>query len=229
MSVRTLTIDGKLVSARAEQTVLEAARDAGIDIPTLCHLDGVHDVGACRLCLVELGGSGKLVPACVTAVAEEMVVRTDTEQLREYRKMIVELLFAERNHVCAVCVANGACELQDLARINQLRAVGVSEAPRGTLFHEYEVDENGLLRRVNLIIATSQNSLAINRTILQIARRFVEGPKIPEGVLNRIEAGVRAFDPCLSCATHAFGKMPLDLRLVRADGTLLDRRVRGSS
>jgi len=115
MPVKTLTIDGKLISARAEQTILEAARDAGIAIPTLCHLDGASDVGACRLCLVELGGSNRLLPACVTPVAEELVVRTDTERLREYRRMIVELLFAERNHVCSVCVANTNCELQNMA------------------------------------------------------------------------------------------------------------------
>jgi bidirectional [NiFe] hydrogenase diaphorase subunit len=115
MAVKTLTIDGKLISARADQTILEAAREVGIAIPTLCHLEGASDVGACRLCLVEVGGSNRLLPACVTHVAEEMVVRTDTERLRDYRRMIVELLFAERNHVCSVCVANTHCELQNLA------------------------------------------------------------------------------------------------------------------
>ncbi|HWQ15975.1 MAG TPA: bidirectional hydrogenase complex protein HoxU [Roseiflexaceae bacterium] len=115
MAVKTLTIDGQPVSAREDETLLQAARDAGIAIPTLCHLDGLSDVGACRLCLVELVPSGRLVPACVTVPAEGMEVRTDTPQLRAYRRMIVELLFAERNHVCAVCVANGHCELQDLA------------------------------------------------------------------------------------------------------------------
>ncbi len=115
MAARTLTIDGKAVSAREDESLLEAAREAGIAIPTLCHLEGVGDVGACRLCLVEIAGSPKLQPACVTRVAEGMEVRTDSERLRAYRRMIVELLFAERNHVCAVCVANGNCELQDVA------------------------------------------------------------------------------------------------------------------
>jgi bidirectional [NiFe] hydrogenase diaphorase subunit len=115
MTVKTLTIDGKPISAREDETLLEAARGAGIAIPTLCHLDGLSEIGACRLCLVEIGGSHKLQPACVTRVAEGMQVTTDSERLREYRKMIVELLFAERNHVCSVCVANGHCELQDLA------------------------------------------------------------------------------------------------------------------
>src|SRR6185503_18645269 len=109
MAVKTLTIDDKLVSAREDETLLDAARGAGISIPTLCHLDGLSEVGACRLCLVETGG--RLQPACATRVREGMEVQTDTTQLCEYRRMIVELLFAERNHVCGVCVANGHCEL----------------------------------------------------------------------------------------------------------------------
>jgi bidirectional [NiFe] hydrogenase diaphorase subunit len=115
MAVKTLAIDGKLVSAREDQTILSAATEVGIRIPTLCHLEGASDVGACRLCLVEMKGSNRLLPACVTVVAENMDISTDTERLREYRRMIVELLFAERNHVCSVCVANGNCGLQDMA------------------------------------------------------------------------------------------------------------------
>lgn len=115
MAVKTLTIDGQRVSARAEETLLDAATAAGISIPTLCQLSGISAVGACRLCLVEVMGSPKLLPACVTAVTEDMEVQTNTPRLQQYRRMIVELLFAEGNHVCAVCIANGNCELQDLA------------------------------------------------------------------------------------------------------------------
>jgi len=115
MAAKTLIIDGKQVSAPEDETILRAAEDAGLKIPTLCHLEGVYDVGACRLCLVEIAGSPKLLPACTTRVAEGMEVKTDTERLRSFRRMILELLFAERNHVCAVCVANGHCELQTLA------------------------------------------------------------------------------------------------------------------
>jgi bidirectional [NiFe] hydrogenase diaphorase subunit len=115
MAVKTLKIDGKLVPAREDQTILQAARDAGVSIPTLCQLDGVTDVGACRLCLVELGESGRLMPSCTTKVGEDMDVRTTSDRLEEYRRMIVELLFAERNHICSVCVANNHCELQDIA------------------------------------------------------------------------------------------------------------------
>ena len=115
MAAKTLTIDGKEISAEEGATILQAAEENGIKIPTLCHLDGIYDVGACRLCLVELAGTPKLLPACTTKVAEGMDVKTDTERLRKYRRMTLELLFAERNHTCAVCVANGHCELQTLA------------------------------------------------------------------------------------------------------------------
>ena len=108
------------------------------------------------------------------------------------------------------------------AGINKLEGVGVSEAPRGTLFHHYQVDENGLIQRVNLVIATGQNNLAMNRTMAQIAKHYIKGPEIPEGVLNRLEAGIRAFDPCLSCSTHAAGMMPLHIRLLGPDGTVRD-------
>lgn len=115
MAVKTLTIDGKEIAIEAGSSILQAAQEAGVRIPTLCHMEGVSDVGACRLCLVEVEGSPKLFPACVTEVAEGMVIHTETEKLKDYRRMAVELIFAEGNHVCSVCVANGNCELQDVA------------------------------------------------------------------------------------------------------------------
>jgi bidirectional [NiFe] hydrogenase diaphorase subunit len=115
MSVKTLKIDGKDVAIEQGSTLLQAAKEAGIAIPTLCFLEGVTPAAACRMCLVEVEGSHKLLPACVTEVAEGMVVQTNTPKLQEFRRMNVELLFAEGNHVCAVCVANGNCELQDMA------------------------------------------------------------------------------------------------------------------
>ena len=113
--VKTLTIDGREVGAREEQTILDVARENGIFIPTLCDLAGLTTVGACRLCLVEIKGSPRLFPACVTAVAEGMEVTVNSERLAKYRRSILELLFAERNHVCSVCVVNGHCDLQSLA------------------------------------------------------------------------------------------------------------------
>ena len=113
---RTLRIDGRDFSARPDETILDVARQNKIFIPRLCELDGLSTVGACRLCMVEVKGSNKLLPACVTAVQEGMEVSTDSERLQKYRKMIVELLFSERNHICSVCVSNGHCELQTLAQ-----------------------------------------------------------------------------------------------------------------
>jgi bidirectional [NiFe] hydrogenase diaphorase subunit len=122
-NVKTLIIDGTDVSARGDQTILEAAREHGLDIPTLCHLDGLSDVGACRLCLVEAKGSNKLLPACVTRVEEGMEITSNSERLQRYRQMILGLLFAERNHVCSVCVTNGYCDLQSLAQSQGLTHV----------------------------------------------------------------------------------------------------------
>jgi bidirectional [NiFe] hydrogenase diaphorase subunit len=135
MAAKTLVINGKHISADEGATILEAATDAGINIPTLCHLDGVYDVGACRLCLVEVAGIPKLLPACTTRVTEGMEVRTDSERLVRYRRMTLELLLAERNHVCAVCVANSNCELQSLAY-----GLGVDHVRYSYCFPKWEVD-----------------------------------------------------------------------------------------
>jgi NAD-reducing hydrogenase large subunit len=112
------------------------------------------------------------------------------------------------------------------AGINQERGVGVSEAPRGTLFHDYTVDENGQIKKVNMIIATGHNNLAMNRTVKQIAKAFIKGQSIQEGMLNRVEAGIRAYDPCLSCSTHAIGQMPLDVKVFSSRGELVKALVR---
>jgi len=116
LTVKTLKIDGMDVSGTEEQTILEVARENGINIPALCYMEGLSPAGSCRLCLVEVVGSPKLVPACVTRVQEGMEVITNSKRLQKYRRMILEMLFAERNHICAVCVANGNCELQALAQ-----------------------------------------------------------------------------------------------------------------
>ena len=117
------------------------------------------------------------------------------------------------------------------AEVNCLEAVGISEAPRGTLFHHYRVDSNGLIEKVNLIIATGQNNGAMNRTITQIAQHYLtpaatQAARLDEALLNRIEAGIRCYDPCLSCSTHAAGFMPLQVRLFSSDGELLGERAR---
>jgi NAD-reducing hydrogenase large subunit len=113
-----------------------------------------------------------------------------------------------------------------IAGVNRLEGAGQAEAPRGTLMHHYKVDENGLITWANLVIATGQNNNAMNKGVLQVAKHYVKDGKFTEGTLNRVEAVIRAFDPCLSCSSHAFGQMPLVLSLVSADGKVVDQVVR---
>lgn len=106
-------------------------------------------------------------------------------------------------------------------------AVGVIEAPRGTLFHHYRVDDNDLVTYCNLIVSTTNNNQAMNESIRTVARQYLDGKQLTEGLLNHIECAIRAYDPCLSCATHALGKMPLIVELLDADGVQVDRLSRG--
>jgi len=106
--------------------------------------------------------------------------------------------------------------------------VGIVEAPRGTLIHHYRVGEDDLVSYCNLIVSTTHNNQAMNEAVRQVARRYLDGRQLTEGLLNHIEVAIRAFDPCLSCATHALGKMPLAVELLAADGSLADRAVTGS-
>ncbi len=109
-------IDGEVIAATAGQTILEVARSNDKYIPALCYMEGLTPVGACRLCMVEVDGVSRLIPACTTPVQEGLAVTTSSAKLQSYRKIALELLFAERNHVCAVCVSSGHCELQSLAQ-----------------------------------------------------------------------------------------------------------------
>lgn len=126
-------------------------------------------------------------------------------------------------------LADGELEAKHLradAGLNRYEAVGCSEAPRGTLFHHYKVDGDGLITYVNLIIATGQNNLAMNRTVAQIAARYLRSDRLDHTLLNRVEAGIRAYDPCLSCSTHAVGQAAFELSLIGPDGAVVDRIVR---
>lgn len=111
-------------------------------------------------------------------------------------------------------------------RLNE-RGIGVIEAPRGTLWHDYTIDENGALTNVNLIVSTGQNNPAMSKSVEKVAEVFLSGNAITEGMLNRLEMAIRAHDPCLSCSTHAIGQMPLVVELYGPDGVLLDRQARG--
>ena len=107
-----------------------------------------------------------------------------------------------------------------------IQGVGIIEAPRGTLIHHYEVDSQDLITMCNLIVSTTHNNQAMNEAIRQVARQYLDGHEPTEGLLNHIEVAIRAFDPCLSCATHALGKMPLRVEIVDASGVCVERLVR---
>jgi NAD-reducing hydrogenase large subunit len=112
------------------------------------------------------------------------------------------------------------------AEVNRLEGIGVSEAPRGTLMHHYKVDDDGIVQWANLIIATGHNNMAMNRAVLQVARNHVKGDRLEEPMLNRVEAVIRCYDPCLSCSTHALGEMALRIQLLASDGAVLDDLAR---
>jgi NAD-reducing hydrogenase large subunit len=106
--------------------------------------------------------------------------------------------------------------------------IGVIEAPRGTLFHHYRIDANGLVVKANLIVSTTSNNQAMNESVRQVAAKYLDGQELTEGLLNRIEVAIRAYDPCLSCATHALGKMPLQVELVDWEGNQVHQFIKGS-
>jgi len=117
--------------------------------------------------------------------------------------------------------------IRAFANVNEYEGVGCVEAPRGTLFHHYKVDSNGLIQWANMIVATSHNNLAINRSVLQVAEHYIKGQTITEPMLNMVEAVIRAYDPCLSCSTHALGQMPLKITVLDSNGLLVDEKIRG--
>ncbi len=139
-----------------------------------------------------------------------------------YARMIECLYSAERirvlaedDQICSTDIYAGS------GKINE-EGVGVLEAPRGTLFHHFWVDKSGVIKKVNLIVATGNNNAAMNRAVYEVARKYVDGNKLTEGMLNRVEAAIRCYDPCLSCSTHALGEMPLVVQLVSPAGEVLD-------
>ncbi|RKZ61383.1 MAG: Ni/Fe hydrogenase subunit alpha, partial [Gammaproteobacteria bacterium] len=114
---------------------------------------------------------------------------------------------------------------KELLNLGELQncGIGVIEAPRGTLFHHYEINDDGIVEKANLIVSTTNNNQAMNESIRKVANQYLDGNKLTEALLNQVEVAVRAYDPCLSCATHAIGKMPMQLNLVNENEELLDR------
>lgn len=226
---------GKIVADRLDPTryfdyIAEAAESwSYLKSPyykPLGYTDGVYRVG----------------PLARLNVCRQMGTSEADRELTEYRQRtgavcnssfffhyarLIEILSATERIAAAIEDPDVLSEqFRAKAGINRLEGVGCSEAPRGTLFHHYHVDEHGLIKKVNLLIATGQNNLAMNRTVAQIAKHYIHGPTIPDGILNRLEAGIRTYDPCLSCSTHAMGQMPLHVQLFDVQGKLLDQTWR---
>ena len=187
MSVVTFTINDKLVSAPANISLLSAIQEQGIEMPTLCHLKGLSERGGCRLCIVEMEGSPRLFASCVTPVAEGMVVRTDTERLLKYRQMMIELLLAERNHVCAACVQNTHCELQTLAAnlgVTSVRYDYISpDLPMDASHERFVMDHNRcvLCGRCNRVCDEVEGAHTLDMCGRGIQSRVIAGMNQPWG------------------------------------------------
>jgi NAD-reducing hydrogenase large subunit len=146
-----------------------------------------------------------------------------------YARLIEALFAVERVRVL--------CEDKDLLSTDILNTrknwtghgVGVLEAPRGTLIHDYHADENGKLLKVNLIVSTGHNNWAMSNAVDSVAKTYVHGPDVKEGMLNRVEAAIRAYDPCLSCSTHAIGQMPIQVEILAQNGQLIRTLQRDSA
>lgn len=188
--------------------------------------DGIYRVGPlARLNIIDRCGTPKADDEWAEFRALERHAVLSSFHYHQAR--LVEILYAiERIEQLLNDPAILDKRVRAFAGPNNLEGVGISEAPRGTLIHHYKVDENGLIVSANMIIATGHNNLAMNRGVLQAAKHFVKGSHIEEGALNRVEAVIRAYDPCLSCSTHAFGQMPLQIQLLDAGGNVLDERLR---
>jgi NAD-reducing hydrogenase large subunit len=184
--------------------------------------DGIYRVGPlARLNVADRCGT----PRADQELAEfhELQRTAVLSSFRYHHARLVEILYCvERLEQLLTDPDILSRHVRAIAGPNAMEGVGCCEAPRGTLLHHYKIDEHGLILWANLIIATGHNHMAINRGILQVAKHFVRGERLTPGMLNRVEALVRAYDPCLSCSTHAFGEMPLVVQLVNAQGEILD-------
>ncbi|MBZ0293087.1 MAG: Ni/Fe hydrogenase subunit alpha [Anaerolineae bacterium] len=188
--------------------------------------DGIYRVGP----LARLN----IVDRCGTPLADEALKTFKQISIEErhssfyyhYARLIEILYGIERIEELLNDPSILDTHIHALASPNNFEGVGVAEAPRGTLLHHYKIDENGLMQWANLIIATGNNNLAMDRGVLQTAKHFVKGNKLKEGMLNRVEAVIRTFDPCLSCSTHAYGQMPIQISLLAPDGEVIDEVTR---
>ena len=189
-------------------------------------VDGMYRVGSlARLNLSSHTGSPKSDRELIEFRERAGENGTVTNSFYTHYARLIEILFAlERiEELLTDAESLRSDTLRARAFSNRQQGIGCTEAPRGTLFHNYTVSKDGVVTKVDLLIATAQNNLAMNKTIQQIATQLISDPdvEVTEGMLNTIEAGIRAYDPCFSCSTHALGHMPLRLAFRRSDGTLL--------
>lgn len=234
-NMRFADADGKTVAevdpARFKEFIAEKAESWSYIKSTyyrpLGMQNGVYRVGPlARLNVCDRMGT----PLADKEFAEFRGMGTDARNasfLFHYARLIEILASVERIEAMLDDPDLQSANIRAEAGVNNLEGVGCCEAPRGILFHHYQVTEDGLIRKANLLIATAQNNFAMNRTVTQIAKHYVKGKDVPEGILNRLEAGIRSFDPCLSCSTHAAGQMPLEVEVVGPDGDLVTRLRRG--
>jgi len=184
-------------------------------------------------------GVYRVGPAARLNIARQCGTPLADEALNEFRKTyrnvtlssfhnhyarLIELTFAiERIEQILQHPAILDTDIRAEAKANEPEGVGILEAPRGTLIHHYKVDEDGMMTSANLIVATAHNTLAMNRGLMQVANKYISGRAVKEGMLNRMEGLIRCFDPCLSCATHADGRMALVVDVLNPDGSLQER------
>jgi len=194
-TIKTLKIDGKDVAAREHETILELAQENDVFIPTLCHMEGLSEYGGCRLCMVEVKGSNKLQPACMTTAREGMEVVTNSEKLHEYRTMILDMLFSERNHVCSVCVSNGNCDLQYMSVKLGMTHIGVpylNPSVPVDMSHDYFVmDHNRCI--------LCQRCVRVCGEVEWAATKGVMGRGINTRIIHDLNGTWGDSDTCTSC------------------------------
>ncbi|HEX2784946.1 MAG TPA: Ni/Fe hydrogenase subunit alpha [Ilumatobacteraceae bacterium] len=233
--LRVVDADGNLLADRIDPTAYTEYLGEAVEPWTylkstywkaLGYPDGVYRVGPlARVIVAERMGT----PRADIELGEfrERLGRVPSSSFHyHYARLIDALYAAERIDELLRGADILLPRVRSFAGINSDEGIGVSEAPRGTLLHHYKVDADGLVEWANLVIATGHNNLAMNRSVLQVAKRYVKSAQLTEPMLNRVEAVIRCFDPCLSCSTHALGQMALHVQLLGPAGEVLDELVR---
>lgn len=229
--LRVMDADGNLLADRIDPTTYEDYLGEAVE-PTsylkstywksLGHPDGVYRVGPLARMIV----AGQLGTPRADLELDEFRRRRgrvpSSSFHYHYARLIDTLYAAEKIEQLLRGPDILSPRVRSFAGINSYEGFGVSEAPRGTLLHHYKVDKDGIVQWANLVVATGHNNLAMNRSIRQVAKGYVESAELTEPMLNRVEAVIRCYDPCLSCSTHALGEMALHLQLIGPTGTVLD-------